>query len=104
MLPKGTRCVKLYLMKQIRWSTEKNEQLKKERLVSFEEVMSLIMNGEILDIIRHPNLEEYAHQSIFILEIRKYIYLVPFVENDEEIFLKTIIPSRKITKKYKKGE
>jgi hypothetical protein len=54
----------------------------------------------VLDIIQHPNLEKYPSQRIFILEIDHYVYLVPFVENEQEIFLKTIIPSRKMKKKY----
>ena len=75
----------------------------KERGVSFERVVILLNQGHILDVIAHPNQERYPHQRMFILEMDGYCYLVPFVENDEEVFLKTIIPSRKATKKYLRG-
>lgn len=63
-----------------------------------------IDRGQILDIVEHPNQERYAGQRIFILNINNYAYLVPFVETESEIFLKTIIPNRKATKKYLRGE
>jgi uncharacterized DUF497 family protein len=87
-------------MKYYNWNTDKNEQLMKERGVSFERVVILLNQGHILDVIAHPNQERYPHQRMFILEMDGYCYLVPFVEHDEEVFLKTIIPSRKATKKY----
>lgn len=85
------------------WNDEKNEELKDERGVTFEEVVFSIMHDGLLDTIEHPNAEKYSHQKIFIVNIEDYIYLVPFVENDEALFLKTIIPSRKMTKKYLGG-
>ena len=91
-------------MKYFAWSLEKNQQLQKERNISFEEVVFYIEKGNLLDIIEHPNLEKYAGQKIFILKIHDYAYLVPFVETDKEIFLKTIIPSRKATEKYLKSD
>jgi len=87
-------------MKYFQWNIDKNEQLKKERKISFEIVTLLIESGKVLDIIEHPNQEKYAGQFVFIIEYNDYAYLVPFIENDKEIFLKTIIPSRKATKKY----
>lgn len=91
-------------MKAYLWDTEKNEKLKSERGVTFEKVVLYIENGWLLDIINHPNHREYSGQKIFIVNIDNYAYLVPFVESENEIFLKTIIPSRKMTKKYiKKG-
>ncbi|GAK58796.1 hypothetical protein U27_05771 [Candidatus Vecturithrix granuli] len=87
-------------MKHYNWNTDKNEQLIKERGVSFEHVVILLKEGHILDVIIHPNQERYPGQRMFILEINNYCYLVPYVENDDEVFLKTIIPSRKATKKY----
>ncbi len=87
-------------MKYINWNNEKNKQLKEERKLSFEDVLYYIENEKILDIIMHPNEERYKNQKIFIIEIEAYVYLIPFVENNEEIFLKTIIPSRKMTKRY----
>jgi len=90
-------------MKVFNWSIHKNEILKKKRKVSFEQVMDAMINGKILDIIKNPNSEQYPDQKIFIIEIDDYCYLIPFVENHDEIFLKTIFPSRKYTKKYKGG-
>lgn len=74
--------------------------LKSERGVSFEEVLVAISQGALLDVVEHPNKEKYRNQRIFILRIRGYAYLVPFVETDEQIFLKTVIPSRSATKRY----
>ncbi len=89
--------------KTIKYSYEKNKILKNQRGVGFEDVLVAIENGDLLDDIEHPNKEKYPNQNIFIilLKIKDYVYLVPYVENDEEIFLKTIIPSRKMNKKYK---
>jgi len=89
-------------MKYFDWNQDKNEKLKKERNISFEIVVSQIELGNLLDIMEHPNKEKYINQSIYIIEYEDYAYLVPFVEDDEKIFLKTIIPSRKATKKYLK--
>ena len=85
-------------MKYYEWNEEKNRKLKRERRISFEECLSAIESGRILDIIE--NKEKYPGQKVFILEIGNYAYLVPFVEDRKKIFLKTIIPSRKATKKY----
>ena len=87
-------------MKYYSWNNEKNKRLKAERNVSFEEVVFYIERGRLLDIVEHPNQEKYRGQRIFIVNIDDYAYLVPFVENDDEIFLKTIYPSRKATKIY----
>ncbi len=87
-------------MKYFTWNEEKNEQLKQERNISFEEIVVQIENGQIIDILTHPNDEKYPNQMIMIVECNQYAYLVPYVETDDEIFLKTIIPSRKATKKY----
>ena len=74
--------------------------LKAERGVSFEEVLVAISQGALLDVVVHPNEEKYPSQRIFIVRIRGYAFLVPFVETNEEIFLKTIIPSRNATRMY----
>lgn len=87
-------------MKYIDWNKEKNEQLKQERELSFEDILIAIEEGNLLDVVKHPNKNRYPSQKIFIVEIDKYAYLVPFVEDEEKIFLKTIIPSRKATKQY----
>ena len=85
------------------WNKEKNLLLKETRGISFEQIVMHIEQGDLVDIIRHPNSEKYANQKILIVNVKNYIYAVPFVENVNEKFLKTIIPSRKFTKKYLGG-
>lgn len=87
-------------MKPFHWNQAKNQQLIVEREVSFDEVVQAIAQGDLLDTIEHYNVEQYSHQKIFIVKMKDYAYLVPFVESESEIFLKTIIPSRKMKKKY----
>ena len=87
-------------MKYFTWDPEKNEKLKAQRGVSFEEVVFHIERGDVLDILEHPNQERYEGQRIFVMEIENYVYLVPFVEEEEQVVLKTIIPSIKLTKSY----
>ena len=87
-------------MKRFNWNSEKNEQLRTDRGISFEEILFHIENGDVLDILQHPNQEKYGGQRIFVVEVNEYVHLVPFVEDETEVFLKTIIPSRKATKKY----
>lgn len=91
-------------MKYFEWNEEKNEKLKQERNISFETIVSQIELGYLLDIIEQPNKDKYKNQKIFVVEYEQYIYLVPFVEDEDKIFLKTIIPSRKATKKYLEGK
>jgi uncharacterized DUF497 family protein len=86
--------------KLIRWNEDKNNLLQMERGLRFEVVLSAIEEGRILDVVDHPNQEKYPNQRLFIIEINQYAYVIPFVENEQEVFLKTIIPSRKMTKKY----
>ncbi|MEW8525273.1 MAG: BrnT family toxin [Candidatus Thiodiazotropha endolucinida] len=90
-------------MKTFAWNSEKNELLKRERGISFEEVVLNIQLGNEVDIFEHPNQERYSGQQISVVVIEGYVYLVPFIENEEEVFLKTIIPSRKATKQYLGG-
>ncbi len=90
-------------MKYFSWNEEKNELLKEERQISFEDVVFYIEQGFLLDVLEHPNQEKYQGQKIFVVQIDEYAYLVPFVEDEREIFLKTIIPSRRATRKYLKG-
>jgi uncharacterized DUF497 family protein len=82
------------------WDIDKNNLLKSERGISFEDVMFYIEKQKLLAIIKHSNQDKYPGQKMYIIEINNYVYLVPFVETDNEIFLKTIIPSRKATKNY----
>ena len=87
-------------MKSINWNPDKNILLLNERGLSFEDIVVCIQQGKLLDVIEHPNKERYSNQQIFVVEIENYAYLIPYVVNNEEIFLKTIIPSRKATKIY----
>ena len=87
-------------MKYFSWNIEKNERLKAERAISFEEIVFHIAEGHLLDIIEHPNAEKYKGQRILIVNVEDYAYIVPFVETEREVFLKTIIPSRKATAHY----
>ena len=91
-------------MKPVNWSTEKNIRLKAERGVSFEEVLSAISNGGLLVVLDHPNTAQYPNQRMFVVRIRGYAYLVPFMGTKQEVFLKTIIPSRKATRIYLEKE
>lgn len=90
-------------MKYFDWNDDKNEVLKKERGVSFEQVELAIASGDLIDRVRHPNQSKYANQKVFLVRIENYIYSVPYVEDEENIFLKTIIPNSKATKKYLGG-
>lgn len=89
-------------MKYFEWNKDKNKKLMLERNISFEIVVICIKNGDILDKIKHPNQKRYPNQHIYIINIDGYVHAVPFVEDEQKIFLKTIIPSRKLTKQYKK--
>ena len=90
-------------MKHYTWNPQKNEHLIAERSISFEEIVFHIENGDELDVYEHPNVERYPNQRISVVVVEGYVYLVPYVESETEIFLKTIIPSRKATKKYLGG-
>ncbi|WP_297483814.1 toxin [Sulfurimonas sp.] len=96
----------MFKSKTIRYSLEKNEILKSTRDISFEDVILALENGYLLDDVEHPNKEKYPNQNIFIIliQIKNYVYLVPYVEDDKSIFLKTIIPSRKMNKKYNRKD
>ncbi len=88
-------------MKKIfNWNSDKNQQLINERSISFEDIVLNIHLGNEFDIYEHPNKERYPNQKVSVVRVEDYVYLVPFVENEDEIFLKTIIPSRKATKQY----
>ena len=78
-------------MKLITWNPEKNAVLRKERGVSFEDVVFHIMAGDILDTVDHPNQVKYPGQKIHVVAIEDYVFLVPFVESEDEVFLKTVI-------------
>ncbi len=87
-------------MKYMSWSAEKNKLLKNERGISFEEMVYQIESGKLFGIEENPT---HSNQKIFIIELNNYAYIVPFVENAQEIFLKTAFPSRKYSKRYGLG-
>ncbi|MDO8497977.1 MAG: toxin [bacterium] len=86
-------------MKYIDWSKDKNKKLKKERGIGFEQIVISIYKEKVIDIINNPS-SNFPTQKVYVVELNNYVYYVPFVEDEEKIFLKTIIPSRKIRKKY----
>jgi hypothetical protein len=87
-------------MKGLAWSEEKNEWLKARRGIGFELVALKVAAGQVLDHVKHSNQAKFPHQRIYVIEVLGYAYLVPYVESETEIFLKTIIPSRQATKRY----
>ena len=87
-------------MKPFRWSPEKNDVLKDERGVSFESMVVAIEGGGLLDVLAHPNEQKYPRQRVLVIAHDSYAYLVPFVEEEDYFFLKTVIPSRKATRDY----
>lgn len=90
-------------MKYFSWNLEKNATLIRERGISFEEIVFHIEKGDVLALLEHPNPERYPNQRVFVVDVEGYAYVVPFVEDDVEVFLKTIIPSRKATRDYLGG-
>jgi hypothetical protein len=84
------------------WNPDKNEWLKKARGISFEQVIFHLAQGDLWRIADHPNQEKYPGQKIYFIIIDDYIYLVPFIREKDQVFLKTIIPSRKATQDYQK--
>ncbi|MDK1029566.1 MAG: toxin [Anaerolineae bacterium] len=91
-------------MKVYTWNDAKNEILQSARQISFEDIILYIEKGYLLDVLEHPNQEKYPGQKVFVVHVDQYAYLVPFVEDENTIFLKTIIPSRKATSLYMKGK
>ena len=87
-------------MKPFRWSAEKNEMLKLTRGVSFESIVVAVESDGLLDIVEHPNVTRYPNQRVLVVSFDGYVYLVPFVEEADYFFLKTVIPSRKATRDY----
>ena len=87
-------------MKPFRWSAEKNELLQSARGISFEAMVVAIESGGLIDILEHPGKAKYAQQKLLVVSFEGYVYLIPFVEEPDHYFLKTVIPSRKATKLY----
>jgi len=87
-------------MKPFRWNHEKNEALKIERDISFEIIVLAIEADGLLDVLEHPNMDKYPNQSVIVVAFNGYVYLVPYVEEPDYYFLKTVIPSRNATRNY----
>ncbi len=92
------------MTKPFRWDPDKNEQLVQERSISFEQITVAVESGGLLQVVQHPNVAKYPRQKIMVVGIDGYAYLVPFVEETNYLFLKTIIPSRKATRDFIEGK
>jgi hypothetical protein len=90
-------------MKTYTWNAGKNNKLQKQRGISFEKIIAAIENGKLLDILENPG-RQYAGQKLYVVEIDRYVYIVPFIETENEIVLITVFPSRKFTTFYLKKE
>jgi uncharacterized DUF497 family protein len=91
----STPCATLVAVKYFAWDDAKKAKLSAERGIGFEDVVFHIERGDLLDILEHPNPDRYAGQRIFVVRCEGYVYVVPFVEDEHTVFLKTIIRSRK---------
>ena len=87
-------------MIKVEWDNAKNEKLKKDRDVCFEDVERAILDKQLIDILPHFNQDKYPNQNILIVLLSNYIHYVPYVKDDEKLFLKSIVPSRKYNKIY----
>ena len=90
-------------MRRFHWDPEKNEALKAERGISFERIVLAVADGDVLDVLRHPNEARYPNQKVLVVAVEGYAYLVPYVEEPDGYFLKTVIPSRRATREYLSG-
>lgn len=88
------------MARDFEFDAEKNQWLKNNRGLGFDEVISLISEGHLAAVVDHPNQLKYPHQQVFIVDVEGYAYLIPFEEREGRFFLRTIYPSRKATKKY----
>lgn len=87
-------------MKPLKWSHEKNQWLLENRGISFEDIQATIQSGCMRGFIQHHNSARYPGQAVLLVQLRDYIWMVPYVEEDDYLFLKTIIPSRKAARDY----
>ena len=87
-------------MKAFRWSSEKDETLRADRGISFERIVVAVESGGLFDVLAHPNQVKYPGQRVLVVTCDGYAYLVPYVEEEDYFFLKTVIPSRKATRDY----
>ena len=101
MLTEGTQLTIInYMEYYFEFNYEKNNKLLKERGIGFEQIIALIERDYVLDTIPHKNQDQYPSQRVYVIDVDNYCYLVPHVIDGKEIFLKTIIPSRKATRDY----
>lgn len=100
----SSHCPTVTSMKIFKWNAEKNEILAKERGITFEEIVEIIGSRAHVIEVDHPNKKKYPNQKILIVDVSGYAYMVPFVKEGDEYFLKTIIPSRKATKQHLGGQ
>lgn len=91
----------MQISKIYNWNADKNQMLVQDRGISFERIVFEISLGNEVALVMHPNQDKYPGQMISVVEVDDYVYLVPFVETESEIFLKTIIPSRKATRQFR---
>jgi uncharacterized DUF497 family protein len=87
-------------VKHFSWSADKDRALREERGIGFAEILFHLEKGSLLDVMEHSNPDRYPGQRILVVDVGGYAVLVPFMEDDREVFLKTIIPSRKATRDY----
>jgi hypothetical protein len=92
------------IVKLFDWNLGKNEELKAQRKISFEDIVFSISRDGLMDILEHPDQQRYPGQRIFIVNVDDYAYIIPFIEDEKTVFLETIIPSRKMTRKYLGGK
>ena len=88
-------------MSEYLWDEEKNRKLKYERGLGFESIIEAIREGNVVDDFPHPNPRKYPHQRMMVIIIDEYAYLVPYIDDSGTLVLKTVIPSRKATRKYR---
>jgi len=86
------------------WSDEKDQILRKERGIGFQDIVFHLDRGDLIAIAEHPNTEKYPNQMIMYVQVESYIYMVPYIQSGDLKFLKTIIPSRKATRKFLEEE
>lgn len=92
-------------MKTYRWSEKKNEELKRSRGISFEDIVLALESDGLLDVLAHPNHRRYPNLKVLVVAVMEYVYLVPHIEETDHLFLKTVIPSRKAMRDYgRRGE
>ncbi len=87
-----------------KWNEDKNSILKSQRGFSFDDVLYKMKEDGVLDNYKHPNVEKYPNQYIYVIELGGYVHYIPYVHDGDDIFLKNIIPSRKLHKKYAKDK